>query len=317
MISKVLVAIGGVGVLATAATAGPIARADVSAEPAWVLHIDFDKLRSTTIGKHILEETRKPDVDQKLAGFTAFTGVDPRQDLFGATLYSPGGAPDDPVVLVYAKFDPDKLVNVAKAAKDYKSSEYEKHVIHSWIDEKKADQGEKARMYGAFHGKRVVFGQKEASVRGALDVLDGRADTLVKSKRYSQLGTPGDAFIQAAASKMPVSEGDPNAAVLKQTKSVWFEAMETGKQATASLKLEGNDAEVAKSMVSIGEGLVSLLKLQQDKPIALKVSEGLSIRQEGSIVIVNLKMATNDVINLIKTATGSKEEKKEEKRASQ
>jgi hypothetical protein len=148
MISRALVTVACFAVLAGSATAGPITRADVAAEPAWVLHIDFDKMRSTTIGKHILEETRKPDADQKLAGFTAFTGVDPRQDLFGATLYSPGGAPDDGVVVIYAKFDPDKLVNVAKAAKEYKTSEYQKHVIHSWIDEKKADQGEKARMYG-------------------------------------------------------------------------------------------------------------------------------------------------------------------------
>jgi hypothetical protein len=163
----------------------------------------------------------------------------------------------------------------------------------------------------------VVFGQKEASVKSALDVLDGRADTLVKSKRYTQLGKSEDAFIQAAASKLPVSEGDPNAAVLKQTKSVSFEAMESGKQASARLKLEGNDAEVAKSIVSIGEGLVSLLKLQQDKPIALKVSEALSIRQEGATVTVNLSMPATEVVDLIKTATGNKEQKKEEKRASQ
>ena len=43
------------------ASAGPLQRADVPAEPAWVLHVDCDSLRPTAIGQYLLTEMEKPD----------------------------------------------------------------------------------------------------------------------------------------------------------------------------------------------------------------------------------------------------------------
>src|SRR5881394_2658 len=49
------------------ALAGPLQRADLPAEPVWVVHVDVDGLRPTTIGQFIFGEMEKPEAQAKLA----------------------------------------------------------------------------------------------------------------------------------------------------------------------------------------------------------------------------------------------------------
>ena len=101
----------------------------------WVLHVDCDGMRPTAIGQFLLAEMDKPEAQAKFAAFQTIFNFDPRKQLHGLTLYSTGKAPEDGVLLVYADFDPERLVTMAKAAKDYQSTTYKQHVIHNWIDD--------------------------------------------------------------------------------------------------------------------------------------------------------------------------------------
>src|SRR5512141_1230783 len=145
--------------------AGPFRRGDVAADPAWVIHVDFDSLRTTTIGQYIQSEMQKPDAQARLAAFQALVNFDLRTQLHGATLYSTGPTPQDGVLIIYADFDPDRLVTLAKAANDSQSTTHKQNTIYNWIDDKKkAKDGEKPRTYAAIQGNRVIFGQKETPV---------------------------------------------------------------------------------------------------------------------------------------------------------
>jgi hypothetical protein len=156
------------GLIAATVTAPstPLQRSDVAAEPVWVLHVDCDALRPTTIGQFLLAEMEKPDAQAKFSAFQSIFNFDPRRQLHGLTLYSTGKTPEDGVLLVYADFDPDRLVTLAKAAKDYHGSAYKQHTIHNWIDEKKKEkEGVKPRVYASIQGGHiVVFAQQEARV---------------------------------------------------------------------------------------------------------------------------------------------------------
>ena len=77
------------------------------------------------------------------------------------------------MLIIYADFDPGRLVTLAKAARDYQTATHRIHTIHNWIDEKKAKKsGGTARTYAAISGNRVVFAQKQARVAQALDAMD-------------------------------------------------------------------------------------------------------------------------------------------------
>ncbi len=308
----------GIGLLVIAgatAIGGPVKRADVAANPVWVVHLDCDLLRNTAVGKFLLTQMEKPEAEAKLAAFQALVNVDLRTQLHGLTLYSTGSTPEEGVLLVYADFEPDRLTTLAKAANDSRQTEYKQNTIYSWVDEKKkAKNGEKPRVYAAISGPRVIFAQREERVAQALDVLSGTVPNLAAGKEIPQIGgTPSASFFQAAARKLDFASKDPNAAILKLSKLANFQLGEKNQQVNANLSLEANDEEVAKNMHSIAQGLVSLMKLQKEKPIGVKIAEAIELHQEGPAVTAHLALPANDVIELIKTQAARKAQRKESK----
>ena len=94
------------GLAASTTLAGPLNRADVSAQAVWVAHIDCDTLRPTTLGQYLVTELEKPDATTKFAAFQSIFSFDPRKQLHGITLYDAGSTPEDGVLLLYVDFDP-------------------------------------------------------------------------------------------------------------------------------------------------------------------------------------------------------------------
>src|SRR5690349_7948887 len=80
--------------LTPAVQAAPLRRADVVADPVWVLHVDLDGLRTTTVGKYIFSELDKPEAQAKLAAFQAIFNFDLAKSVHGVTLYGTSQAQD-------------------------------------------------------------------------------------------------------------------------------------------------------------------------------------------------------------------------------
>jgi hypothetical protein len=300
-------------------TAGPLRRGDVAAEPSWLVHVDCDVLRSTSLGRFLEAQMDKPEAQAKLAVFQALVNFDLRTQLHGLTLYSTGAAPEDGVLIVYADFDAERLVTLARAAKDSQSTPYRENVIYNWIDDKKhSKNGVTPRTYAAIQGKAVVFGQREQPVAQALDVMTGAAANLSRGNLFPTLGSIGNtSFIQAAARKMDFAQNDPNAQVLRLSKCVMLEINEAQQQLSVALTLEAKDEEVANNITSILNGLVSLMKLQTDKPQSVKLGEAIALRQDGPTVHANLALPAEDVIQLMKADAARKAEKKAAKSESE
>jgi hypothetical protein len=303
------------GLLAAAMTApsAPLQRADVAANPAWVVHVDVDGLRPTAIGQFLLAEMEKPEAKAKFAALQTMFNFDPRKQLHGLTLYSTGKVMEDGVLIAYADVDPERLVTMAKAAKDYQSTDYKQHVIHNWIDDKKkAVDGVTPRVYAAIQGRRIlVFAQQEKRVAQALDVLDRAAPNLAGGTAFAELGASGStSIIQAAARKLDIPDAAPSAALLRLAKSARLQVGEAQGQLRAKLNLEAEDEDVAKQMMLIGQGTIAFMKLVGGNPGSAKLAESLSLRQDGTGVIASLAVSTADAIEFMKADAARKAEKK-------
>lgn len=304
--------------LATASTinAAPLQRADVPAGSIWLAHADCDGLRPTVVGQYILAELDKPEAQAQMAALQAIFSFDPRKQLHGLTLFSTGSKPEDPVLLLYADFDADRLTTLAKAAKDSQNTKHNDHVIYNWIDEKKPEKdGVQPRIYASICGKNtIVFGQQEAPVAAALDVLDHKSPALAASA-FPQLGKAGGtSLIEAATEKLDAVTKDPNAAVLKLAKRIQLQLGEANRQVTGRLVLEAGDEGVAKTMSSVAQGLIGLMKLQTDKPDNLKLADALAIAQDGTTVTVSLTIAAEDVVAGMKADAERKAKAAQKKR---
>jgi hypothetical protein len=294
--------------------ANQIQRADVAANSAWVLHVNCDTLRPSVIGKHILAELEKPEAQAKLSVFQNIFSFDLRTQLHGLTLYSAGSSSQDGVLIVYADFDADKLVTLAKVANDSKSSAHNGHTIYNWVDDKKKHHGEKQRVYASIQGNRIIFGQRESAVAQALDVLDGSVPNLSLAKAFPQLGVAADtSFLAGAARKLDVSQADPNVAIFRLSKSVRLQVGEVQQHLVGTLTLEANDDGVATSMMAIAQGMVGLLKLQKDKPEAAKFLQAIALKQDGASLVLTIDLPTDDVVGAMKASAERKAAKAAQK----
>jgi hypothetical protein len=294
-------------------SATQLQRADVAASSVWVLHINCDALRPTAIGKHILAELEKPEAQAKLSVFQNMFSFDLRTQLHGITLYSAGSSPQDGVLVVYADFDAEKLVTLAKAANDSQSSTHNGHTVYNWVDDKK-HHGEKQRVYATIQGNRIIFGQRESAVTQALDVLDGSVPNLATAKAFPQLGGAGDTtFLTGAARKLDLSQSDPNAQIFRLSKSFRLQVGEVQQHLIGTLTLEANDDEVAGSMMSIAQGMIGLLKLQKDKPEAAKFLQAIALKQDGASLVLTIDVPTDDVVNAMKASEERKAAKAAQK----
>jgi hypothetical protein len=63
-------------------------------------------------------------------------------------------------------------------------------------------------------------------------------------------------------------------------------------------------------MALVGQGLVALMKLQKDESGAVKLADGLSLKQDGASVVATLTVPTTGAIELMKADAAKKAEKK-------
>jgi hypothetical protein len=292
--------------------ATPLQRTDVPADPMWLLHLDFHRLRPTTVGQYLMTELEKPEAQSKLASFQAMFKFDLKTQLHALTLYGMSDAEDKAVLMVYADFDADHLATLARGAQEYQSSGHKQHVIHSWLDAtRKGKSGSPARTYAAARDSRVlIFGQTESAVAKALEVMDLSASNLTASKVFPALDN-GSAFFQAAAQHLKLRDSDPNAAVFRLAKSLSLQVSENQNRVNAILQLSAGDEDVAHQIVSIGQGLISLIKLQRDRPEATKFADALTLTQDSSEVKVTLSLPAPDAVEIMKADAARKARKSE------
>jgi hypothetical protein len=278
--------------------AAPFDAKDVAADPALLLHVDCDALRSSSVGQSILSE---PEIQDKLAAVGAIFDFDFRKQLHGLTVFTTEEHPKDGALIVYADFDPDRLITMAKAAEGFESATNGSHVIYSWLDDKKkAKDGERPRVCGAILGHRVVFGQDTTHLADALDVIDGKAPSFSGKKVFAEPAAGESILLQGVMLKFDFDGADQNAAIFKMSKSVRVKLSEMANNMTATVRFEASDADTANNIANIAQGLLAVLKLQKSDANAMKLANAIVIKQDGSTVGLTLSVPSSELIDAIK-----------------
>jgi hypothetical protein len=278
--------------------AAPFNPKDVAADPALLFHVDCDALRASSVGQSVLSES---EVQDKLAAVGALFDFDLTKQLHGLTVYTTEGHPKDGVLIVYADFDPNRLITLAKAAEGFQSASNGSHVIYSWLDDKKkAKGGERPRVCGAILGHRVIFGQNDSHLAEALEVMEGHAPAISGHKGLAE-PDPGESILaQGELLKFDFDSDDQKAAIFKMSKSVRLKLSEVANNMTATVRLEAADADTAANVANIAQGLLSLLRLQKADANALKLANAIVIKQDGPTVGLTLSEPSSELIDMIK-----------------
>jgi hypothetical protein len=287
--------------------AAPFNPKDVAATPAVLFAVDCDALRASSVGRSILSE---PEVQDKLAAVGAIFDFDLRKQLHGLTVYTTEAHPKDGVLIVYADFDPDRLITLAKAMDGFQSATNGSHVTYSWLDDKKkAKDGETPRVCGAILGHRVIFGQNSAHLADALEVIDGKAPALSGAKSLPGPDSGESILAQGELLKFDFDSDDQKAAIFKMSKSVRVKLSEVANNMTATVHLEAADADTASNIGNIAQGLLAVLRMQKSDANALKLANAIVIKQDGNTVGLTLSEPSSDLITMIIEGQKKAEEK--------
>jgi hypothetical protein len=297
---------------ATVDFATPFNPKDVAADPALLVHVDCDALRGSSVGQAILNE---PEVQDKLAAVGAIFDFDITKQLHGLTVYTTEEHPKDGVLIVYADFDANRLITLAKAMEGFQSTTNGSHVVYSWLDDKKkAKAGERPRVCGAILGHRVIFGKDASHLAQALEVIDGNAPGLAGSKGLAGPDAGESILAQGELLKFDFDSDDQKAAIFKMSKSVRLKLSELDHNMTASVRVEAADADTAGNISNIAQGLLSLLRLQKADANALKLANAIVIKQDGAAVGLTLSEPSSDLINMIKDGQKKAEAKAQDEK---
>jgi len=234
----------------------------VGGDATWVAHVDIESILDSELGKLFLAEAAKKEgFDAGIATMKKEFGCDPLQDIRGITLYGPRLGEDDGVIVVDATLATDKLIDLLKEKDSYKSAKYGQHTIHQWTEENvRGDENDKR--YGCFYdNKTVVVATGDKRLHGALDVLDGKSDSLAKTKKIESLPDAAKgAFFILAADKIEFPQGKaPRAEMLKRISAVSAQGGEDEDGLFLQASITAGSDEDAANMRKFAQGFLALV----------------------------------------------------------
>lgn len=236
--------------IAASIQAAELAPNRIPASANWVLHVDLDAMRASSTGKAVIGQI-ETDHGPGLRAIKRMFSVHLINDLRGVTLYGDGRR-DHAVVWFDGRFDQEHLVDVLRAAEDYKTSSHGGVTIHSWKDKGHVQ-------HAAFAANDLLaFSRQEDLLREALDVMktpaSGSANPIIPEPSPRTL-------IVAGANLAEIEMPDDSAKVLRQMGLVRLHAAEDGGRFMIRMDAGVADASAANRLRRVLDGMAALAEI--------------------------------------------------------
>ena len=283
-------------------SAGPIVPKDIGADAKWFGHVDFEALRSMKLVQNLKDQCPvHKQCQAKMEELAKKLGMNPMEDISGATLYSNRYGEKVGVCLVYVKkLDREKMVSLLKEKHpDHKTSEYGSRTLYMWTAK---HHGKEMNLTGTFAtDKLIVIGADAEQVQAALDVLDGKKPGLAEDAPLLK-DIAKNALMACRGIDVPETfRKTTRCPVLKNCKAATAVWTETSGQITGKYEFTTDSEETAKNFKAIVDGLKAMGQLRySDIPAVKKVMDGLTCSAEGDSFTATFTTSTADVESAVK-----------------
>ncbi len=290
------------------ASAGPIVPKDIGSDAKWFGHVNFEAIRSLKLVQELKDKCPiHQQCQAKMQELAKKLGMNPMEDVLGATLYSNRYGGHVGVCLVYVKkLDQQKMVSLLKEKHpDYKTTEYGSRTLYIWTVK---HHGKKIDLTGTFaNDKLIVIGDIDEQVKAALDVLDGKIPGLAKDAALLK-GIAKNALLASRA--IDVSEDYRKTArcpVLQNCKAAMVIWAEKDGQITGEYEFTTDSEQTAKNFKAIVDGLKAMGELRCGNiPAIKKVMDGLKCSAKGDSFTATFTTSTADAESAVKAVMEQK-----------
>jgi hypothetical protein len=281
--------------LAALTQAAPLDLKNVPADAKWLVHVDVDAIRASTVAKQVWHKGLEmhKDAEKHLAQLHDRLGLDIRHDLHGVTLYGKKFVEHTGVAIVNAKMDQKLLLDKAAKAPDHKVTKFGSYDLHSWTAK---HHGHTRTVWGAFYKPDwLVFASSEGELKAALERLDGNGPELDKHSPLAGRVRPGATFL-ARAVGLAESDLPTRCVVAKQVESARVSMGEHEGESFFYAKIVFNSAETADQVRAVVEGFKALAGLHTgDDPQAKKLVDALHVTLRDRTLRLHWTAAAGDV----------------------
>lgn len=257
-------------VLAPTASADALKKDRVPAGARWVAHLDVEALKGSKLYAVIHEESAKNgsnEIDEGLAQFRMFAGLDPTTDFKSVTIYSTANTEKSCVALLSGNARIDTALDKLKTMPNYHTTMVGSNALHTWGGEHDTWYGYVFRKDGT--EERVVIASQDTDelVRG-LSVLQGTGENLVGARQPAINAGPasGSIFFAAAGEGLnELGEIEPVSAVAKLAKTIVLDVGEDRGDLYVHVALDARKPEDAQRIQQVLQGAVALAGLVGDE----------------------------------------------------
>ncbi len=271
--------------------------AQIPAKAKWFLHADVKRFKATQLGGLAVKQLAK--LDAVFLQIEKVSGLDPRRDLAGVTLYGIGTKEDEVAVLVAGQFNREKLEALVKLASEHRAVEYGAHTIHSWRDDKGPHFG------CVFNAQMVVLSDGQPTLLAALDVLNGKGQVLKPNAALARVTAGNEPFVLLGMVDFEaLGHLKPEANLLEKLKVICLAAGEVDEDFHGRLFVQPREARDALSVQQAIQGLVAIVQLGDSKKPEIKQAQDLARRlkidRDEPFITVHLKVPAKELLESIK-----------------
>ncbi len=297
--------------LATTCMASPLKKEQVAADAKWLVQLDVDKLRSSTVGDYVIKQVLGAKLDSLTHQFDFDLDWNKVSSLtaYGTGFQSPRSF--DGIVLIKTDLD---LRRPLDSAIEKASSEDG----HKGVSLRKTQDGVVTTyslnkdLFVSFQpGQPIIVGRSLDSIEKAAEVLSGKSPNLASTKTFSEYPKSQKAFFFLGAveafdptegmTEQP-REGDfnPKAKILKLADGGRVVLGEDSNELFLDLALKAKSAEVVTQIQQVVQGMIALASLSQPNNHDLQqLAQSARVSSAGKIVSLKLGYPADQAILML------------------
>lgn len=286
-----LVALGSLGNL----LAAPLELKQVPGDAKWVVHVDFDAIRASTVVQrlHKLVVAKHPGAEVMCNTMKALSGIDPRHDLHGATFFGNQLVPHQGTLILHASMDKAKITSLGEKLPHREVSQHGDRSLTTWHHE---HHGRKHTASAAFSDdSHLIMSSSPEDLRNGLDVLDGKAPAVGPDSPLAG-GVPQGTTVLLRVHGINQAELPAKLKLAKQTESYRFVMGEfEGKSFFRSRSVMTNPEVVGQLSRAI-DGFKALAELHAgNDEVGKRLVDGLRVKTQEKTLTVLWSGSADDV----------------------
>ena len=284
--------------LAFSLNAKPLNLAKVSESSNWIVHMDFESMRSSEIGVFLEDSLEKvPEMDEKRKDLQKKFGV----DLMGVSnlTFFGSGEKHKGIGILEGGVDASIVTEVTRSREYIQESKVGKKTIFS------TDKGRRPMAFSVLKKGKIVFGPDRDYVTEGIQIANGkgRASTShpILESLNELIDNPGLVFFANMKGAKGVAELDQWARLM--TDKIDSCGMVVGGQdggLTIIGLIETNSIESSEPMENMIRGGLAMMDMKVKKDERMKeFLEGYKVTREGRIIRVEIELSNSLIIDRI------------------